>query len=239
MRTSVPGSWAAACMPEPAGMPRHVWRRLFTSLPVRPGAAALVVDNQPQAVAGWLQLLNFRVTVVSDGNFPADEHFSRQIVGSDVVVWDGRRKLAFPRHEFDVAFVQPLPSHGTNWLSAEARRTTASLLATLKPLAHLIWWQRPAVETGHLPACWVKHLGCFPGSCEAWDIPDAFFSRSTWRALCAGKRRSATSVVVWQAPRELLSVEEWSRYAQRGFLTGRRDCCEWAARRQQTNLRAA
>lgn len=226
MRLSTPPFPADSLSTSPPEMPRHVWRRLFSELRLSPGSAVLVVGSRPAAVVSWLKSLFLDVSVVVDEESSV-EHLQRACA-----VWPARHIQHLPRHCFDAIVMQPLASHGDNWLSTTARLTTASLLSSLKPCAAVAWWQRPTEHSQHLPECWVKHLGCFPGSCTTCEIPDSLFDRATWHALRCRGRRLTTALVVWQAPRELLSREEWQAYVHRGLMTGRRPCCTLASSRQ-------
>lgn len=232
MRLSGPPVLDRSFAPTPPEMPRHAWRRLVSELRLSPGSAVLVVGSRPAAVASWLNSLLLEVSVV------ADEVSSVKQLHRECVVWSALQIQHLPRHHFDALVMQPLRSHGENWLSTSARLTTAMLLSTLKPCAAVAWWHRPAEHPQHLPECWVKHLGCFPGSCTSWEIPDSFFDRATWHALRHHGHRLSTTLVVWQAPRESLSREEWQTYVHRGLLTGRRPCCALASSSQSLSSAA-
>lgn len=226
MRLSTPSFVDGSLSTSPPEMPRQVWRRLFSELRLSPGSVVLVVGRRPAAIVGWLKSLFLDVSVV------VDEESSVEHLRRACVVWSARHIQHLPRHRFDAIVMQPLSSHGDNWLSTAARLTTAMLLSSLKPCAAVAWWQRPGEHPQHLPECWVKHLGCFPGSCTTWEIPDSLFDRATWHTLRCHGRRLSTALVVWQAPREFLSREDWQAYVHRGLLTGRRPCCTLASSRQ-------
>jgi hypothetical protein len=182
--------------------------------------------------------LSFDVVAASDDASTVLEGRRRCPRVEFVRIISGQR-LPLPTHRFDAAFVQPWLDDAESWLSLAARQRTAGVLALLKPEGRLHWWRRSATAVGHTEACWLHHVGCFPGRLETFEFAERYFDRRAWGWLLRREPPRRTRFITLQTPEEPLTPAEWRNYAQCGLLTNRRLCCDHAARAESTERRVA
>jgi len=228
--------------PPAAEWPVAVWQRLLIGSQIPFGGRVLVIGCRHPEVVGILDEFAFDVDSVDDQPTTVEAanrlfprlHFTFQRLDEP---------LPADAHEFDLVLVQDAAAYTGDLVDLQIRLVTANLLTYLKPHGQLIVIRRLTGDcdatAGHSPACWIKHLACFPGITETTCLSDSWLSKSTWNWLFHGQPRGAHLLVRHETPLELHNRDAWLRCARRGQMPGRSACCSAVATPQTLPMRRA
>jgi SAM-dependent methyltransferase len=154
------------------------------------------------------------------------------------------QRLPVTSKQFDLVLARELHPYDGDLFSLEAARSTANLLACLRPGGELILISRiaPGIEDhpgGHLRSCFARHLGAFPGLCRVSFLPDPLFCRSTLRWMLGAQPRCGYATAALRIPETPIELEEWQGLAT--AMAGRSQalCCRWAGEQVQPARRRA
>jgi SAM-dependent methyltransferase len=213
---------------EAAGLSRRVLRHLIVRHDLPVGSRILDVGCGEGRLVDFLHQLGFDATGIDE--------CERAIAG-------GRRhspyldlrhgcanELAQTGHPaFDIVLVRDCGGYDEDLFSARSLKTTASLLACLRPGGLLAFLARTGGHNdnaaAHSPGCYDAHLAAFPGRTETALLPDSYARPGTWTSLLAGRRPEGYLTSTFQIPPQQFLREEWLRLAAAASKLSRPACC--------------
>jgi SAM-dependent methyltransferase len=195
-------------------------------------------------LASYLSYLGFKVTGYDES--PEQVAAARRSTPGVDFFGGSSAAIPFSMNSFDLVVVRDLAAYSDSLLSRGSLRTTAQLLACVRPGGRLVFLEQHAVETsnntdGHSADCYYRHLEGFPGEANVAVIGESPTDLASWKALLSHGRRAEHLVAAFGCSATCYSREDWLRFAD--SMAGRKtsDCCDWpeTARRLLSHRAAA
>ncbi len=184
---------------------------------------------------GWGDLVNFfdHLGIDAVGLEEPSEHVATEHLRTpQVEVHCGRTEGAIPLGggRFDAVLVRRLRTHRDNLFSPAAFRTTAELLACVRPGGYLILlaqYGSAALEELpiHTSGCYRQHLAAFGGSSSTRDFPDRLTRATSWERILRRQPRSGFLTATVQLPEPTLPRSGWLRLADAAAQSMAGSCC--------------
>ena len=217
---------------EHAGVPRKALKSLLVGNGIGPGARVLVVGGGNVEFLRCLDGLGLLVT----GFESSAEQLAQLRDRAPLIDWRGGhpRETAFlPEQAFDLVLVREHPTYRASLTGAEAFRTTADLLAAVRPLGTLAVLDSPLTSLlnparGHSAACFAAHLRAFPGHPRIDVIPD-YSVRRLFRHALTASHDSPFWIAQLTLANEALPRTVWRRLGEIAADQAGTDCCSSVA----------
>jgi len=130
--------------------------------------------------------------------------------------------------EFDVVVVRSCSAYRADLLAGASLRTTAHLLASLRPGGQFVFWKSADSAIGsvgrHTIACYARHLSLFPGVCRVLSLSDPS-AGSILLARLLRRPGSEVRVAVLRTPSERIRSAQWRAFADSGDRLCTDPCC--------------
>lgn len=210
-------------------LPTRLLKHVLTGHGLRLGGRVLVAGCGHGELVAFLDGIAYSVDAIDDRmdgieisrkRFPRFEfHYARL-----------DEAIPAPLDEFDLILVQDLSVYRDNLMELKTRSATANLLACLKPGGELVFIGKQTGQagcrSGHQPACWNRHLACFPGQLTTRHYRESFFQNARWDWLVGRREHNDYFTATLQTPSEKLTREFWQEFARSGLMTGTTSCCD-------------
>ena len=210
-------------------IPNRLLKHVLIGHGIRFGGRILVAGCGDGELIPFLDGLAYNVDAIDDSADVIDDvrqrfpQFDFQLTRFD-------ESLPVSNNEFDLIIVQDLSVYRNNLLDLRTRTATANLLSCLKPGGDLVFVRKEdasaSPDSVHGPACWKRHLACFPGQFETLSYRELLFERANWDWLFGARDHSNYFTVTFQSPPEKLHRNFWRDFGRRGLMTGQGSCCQ-------------
>lgn len=224
--------YSEACEQEPQyRLPRRVLRHLISAHNIVVGSRVLTVGQGSASLGRFFEYLGFRAS-----SFDESPEATLQARTS----WSDRDQfhcdrpdgeLPFTPRQFDLVILREVQAFAGSLFSAEAFRTTANLLETVRPGGHLCVLARRGSESGrpqaaHHTECYVQHLSRFPGPYTVNEFPDSLVHSDAVNWLVGWQESPGYLMLSLRVPDEPLDPTDWLMLATMATAASQRLCCE-------------
>lgn len=188
------------------GIPRRVVRKLLRGAWGRKARHVLDVGCGNGQLVGYLQQRGCLAAGIDDGATTPHAPSAASIIHRGSIAGG----FPFKPQSFDLLVIRSSRIYAGDLNTPEALTATANLLSSLKPRRRAIFLEPAALEPGLQPdaarlAALEAHLGCFPGEVDVRDYHDGVGRFLSLEWLLGRYRDFALSLVVYTAPRNVLS----------------------------------
>jgi SAM-dependent methyltransferase len=188
------------------GLPRRVARKLLRGAWGRKARHVLDVGCGNGLLVAYLQGRGCVAAGIDDGAPASNAASAASIIHRGSIAGG----FPFKPQSLDLVLVRSSRTYAGDLNTPEAFTATANLLSSLKPRRRAIFLEPATVESGRGPdtariAALQTHLGCFPGDVDVRDYQDGVGRFLSLEWLLGRNRDFALALIVYTAPRTVLS----------------------------------
>ncbi len=221
-------------------LPRRVLRHLISAHDIVVGSRVLTVGQGSASLGRYLEYLGFHTSCFDESAEATMQARTRWPDMDHLYCGRADSELPFTPRQFDLVVLREVEAFAGSLFSAEAFRTTANLLETVRPGGHLcIRARRDAVtgriRTAHSNECYVQHLSRFPGPYRVHEFPDSLVHSDTVNWLVGWHETPGYLMLSLRVPDEPLDPTDWLMLATMATAASQKLCCEAAARPLQVD----